>query len=59
MSKRLAITISGAVSLGSYEAGVLYEYVKPFANTMRTRRLSRTPLTGSRSMFSPGPPPEE
>ena len=25
MSKRLAITISGAVSLGSYEAGVLYE----------------------------------
>jgi hypothetical protein len=32
MSKRLAITISGAVSLGSYEAGVLYEYVKPFAN---------------------------
>ncbi|HZQ47360.1 MAG TPA: patatin-like phospholipase family protein, partial [Verrucomicrobiae bacterium] len=27
MSKRLAITISGAVSLGSYEAGVLYEIV--------------------------------
>jgi hypothetical protein len=25
MSKRLAITISGAVSLGSYEVGVLYE----------------------------------
>jgi hypothetical protein len=25
MSKKLAITISGAVSLGSYEAGVLYE----------------------------------
>ena len=25
MSKRLAITIAGAVSLGSYEAGVLYE----------------------------------
>jgi hypothetical protein len=25
MPKRLAITISGAVSLGSYEAGVLYE----------------------------------
>ena len=27
MTKRLAITISGAVSLGSYEAGVLYEIV--------------------------------
>jgi hypothetical protein len=27
MPKRLAITISGAVSLGSYEAGVLYEVV--------------------------------
>ncbi len=25
MSKRLAVTVSGAVSLGSYEAGVLYE----------------------------------
>jgi hypothetical protein len=25
MSKKLAITISGAVSLGSYEASVLYE----------------------------------
>src|ERR1700756_1831987 len=25
MSKRLAITVSGAISLGSYEAGVLYE----------------------------------
>ena len=25
MPKRLAITIAGAVSLGSYEAGVLYE----------------------------------
>ncbi len=27
MAKRLAITVSGAVSLGSYEAGVLYEIV--------------------------------
>ncbi len=27
MPKRLAITISGAVSLGSYEAGVLYEII--------------------------------
>jgi hypothetical protein len=25
MSKRVAITIAGAVSLGSYEAGVMYE----------------------------------
>jgi hypothetical protein len=28
MAKRLAITISGAVSLGSYEAGVLYEVTR-------------------------------
>lgn len=28
MPKRLAITISGAVSLGSYEAGVLYEVIR-------------------------------
>src|SRR5438132_121670 len=28
MPKRLAITIAGAVSLGSYEAGVLYEIVE-------------------------------
>ena len=28
MPKRLAITISGAVSLGSYEAGVLYEVIE-------------------------------
>lgn len=28
MAKRLAITISGAVSLGSYEAGVLYEVIR-------------------------------
>ena len=27
MSKKLAITVAGAVSLGSYEAGVLYEVV--------------------------------
>jgi hypothetical protein len=26
--KRLAITISGAVSLGSYEAGVLFEVLR-------------------------------
>jgi predicted acylesterase/phospholipase RssA len=28
MKKKLAITISGAVSLGSYEAGVLYEVIR-------------------------------
>jgi len=28
MTKKLAITISGAVSLGSYEAGVLYEIIR-------------------------------
>src|ERR1700722_11695617 len=28
MPKRLAITIAGAVSLGSYEAGVLYEVLE-------------------------------
>jgi hypothetical protein len=28
MAKRLAITIAGAVSLGSYEAGVLYELLE-------------------------------
>jgi hypothetical protein len=31
MSKRLAITIAGAVSLGSYEAGVLYEILAAIA----------------------------
>lgn len=31
MSKRLSITISGAVSLGSYEAGVLYETLSALA----------------------------
>jgi predicted acylesterase/phospholipase RssA len=32
MSKRLAITIAGAVSLGSYEAGVLYEILQAIAS---------------------------
>lgn len=31
MAKRLAITIAGAVSLGSYEAGVLYEVLEAIA----------------------------
>lgn len=37
MTKRLAITISGAVSLGSYEAGVLYEVLE--AVGQHNRRL--------------------
>jgi predicted acylesterase/phospholipase RssA len=32
MPRRLAITIAGAVSLGSYEAGVLYEVLKALGN---------------------------
>ncbi len=32
MPKRLAITIAGAVSLGSYEAGVLYEVLKALSD---------------------------
>jgi hypothetical protein len=31
MAKRLAIAISGAVSLGSYEAGVTYEVLEALA----------------------------
>ena len=38
MAKRLAITIAGAVSLGSYEAGVLYE----LARAIRTRNEQAT-----------------
>lgn len=38
MAKRLAITIAGAVSLGSYEAGVLYELMR----AVRTRNEAAT-----------------
>lgn len=38
MAKRLAITIAGAVSLGSYEAGVLYELLR----AIRTRNEAAT-----------------
>ncbi|MFO0210364.1 MAG: patatin-like phospholipase family protein, partial [Pseudanabaena sp.] len=31
MSRKLAIAISGAVSLGSYEAGVMYEVLEAIA----------------------------
>jgi len=36
MPKRLSITISGAVSLGSYEAGVLYEVLQAVAAQNRS-----------------------
>ena len=32
MTRKLAIAISGAVSLGSYEAGVMYEVLEAIAN---------------------------
>src|SRR6201987_5488074 len=38
MAKRMAITIAGAVSLGSYEAGVLYELLR----AIRTHNEART-----------------
>ncbi|WP_255801655.1 hypothetical protein [Acaryochloris sp. 'Moss Beach'] len=31
MAKKLAVVISGAVSLGSYEAGVIYEVLEAIA----------------------------
>ena len=39
MPTRVAITIAGAVSLGSYEAGVIYELLEAF----RTHNLKATP----------------
>lgn len=53
MSKRLAITISGAVSLGSFEAGVLYEIIHAIGqhnqnpDTPAERRLFIDVLTGA------------
>lgn len=53
MHKRLAITISGAVSLGSYEAGVLYEILAAIAahntdaNTPAAERIIIDVLTGA------------
>ena len=52
-SKRLAITISGAVSLGSYEAGVLYEVLKALGehnlhqDTKPEERIEVDVLTGA------------
>jgi hypothetical protein len=53
MAKRLAITIAGAVSLGSYEAGVLYELLR----AIRTYNEAAPPtIRKSTSMFSLGHP---
>jgi hypothetical protein len=51
VSKRLAITISGAVSLGSYEAGVLYEIIHAIGEHNQTAtdatRIEIDVLTGA------------
>ena len=53
MPKRLAITISGAVSLGSYEAGVLYEVIHAIgqhnqnAKTTEDERIVIDVITGA------------
>src|SRR5262245_48112580 len=51
-AKRLALTVSGAVSLGSYEAGVLYEVVTALAAhnrhaTRASERIEIDVLTGA------------
>jgi hypothetical protein len=52
MAKKLAITISGAVSLGSYEAGVLFEIIRTIQqqNSIEkdhTKRVEIDVLTGA------------
>ena len=53
MAKRLAITIAGAVSLGSYEAGVLYEIIHALgmhnadARTRDDQRIVIDVITGA------------
>jgi predicted acylesterase/phospholipase RssA len=52
MTKKLAITISGAVSLGSYEAGVLYEIIRAIEHHNRleedeTNKIEIDVLTGA------------
>ena len=53
MKKKLAITISGAVSLGSYEAGVLYEVIRAIglhnqnSNTAADDKIYIDVLTGA------------
>src|SRR5207237_2964696 len=55
MAKKLAITISGAVSLGSYESGVIYEVLDALAqhnqwadtNGLSNERIEIDVLTGA------------
>jgi len=53
MCKKLAITVAGAVSLGSYEAGVLYEFLDAIAQhnqdeqTSEADRIEVDVLTGA------------
>ena len=52
MAKKLAITISGAVSLGSYEAGVLFEIISAIAlnnvsENDASKRIEIDVLTGA------------
>jgi len=53
MPKRVAITIAGAVSLGSYEAGVLYELLRAFrinndeAGNDETKKIYIDVITGA------------
>ncbi|MEI8210228.1 MAG: patatin-like phospholipase family protein [Methylococcales bacterium] len=52
MTKKLAITISGAVSLGSYEAGVLYELIRTIQHhneheADETKKIEIDVLTGA------------
>jgi hypothetical protein len=44
MAKRLAITIAGAVSLGSYEAGVLYELMRAIRTNNEASRTEDTKI---------------
>lgn len=53
MTQKLAIAISGAVSLGSYEAGVMYEIIEAIAkhnedeNTMEDEKIEIDVITGA------------
>ncbi|MFN9672094.1 MAG: hypothetical protein ACK552_05795 [Microcystis sp.] len=45
MSKKLAVVISGAVSLGSFEAGVIYEVLEAIARHNESVRIQVRGLT--------------
>ncbi len=45
MAKKLAVVISGAVSLGSYEAGVMYEILEAIARHNRHQTRSTCRIT--------------